>query len=70
MVGPAGMPEPIVAKINATLREVIAGPEVRAVFQARDMTGVTSTPKELEEMIRKEIPRWAEVVTAAGATAD
>ena len=70
LVGPAGLPEPIVARINATLREVIAAPETKAVFQARDMNGVTSTPAELKSFIREEISRWAEVVAAAGATVD
>ena len=70
MVGPAGLPAPIVAKLDAAIREVIAAPDTAAFLLARGMQGLTSTPAELENYIRVEIPRWAAVVKAAGATAD
>jgi tripartite-type tricarboxylate transporter receptor subunit TctC len=70
VVGPAGLPAPIVAKLNTAIGEVVAAPETKAFLLARGMQGLTSTPTELESYVRKEIPRWAEVVTAAGASAD
>jgi tripartite-type tricarboxylate transporter receptor subunit TctC len=58
LVGPAGLPGSIVAKLNKAILDVIAAPETIAFLQARGMQGLTSTPAELESYVRLEIPRW------------
>lgn len=69
-VGPAGMPGPIVAKLNRTLNTVLQDPDSQKRLAAVGVDPLTSTPEEFSAYIKTEIPKWARVVKASGATAD
>ena len=61
-----GVPAPIVARLNAELRRVIALPQVEK--RLRDFGGVpaSSTPEQITEKVKREIARWTTVIAAAG----
>jgi tripartite-type tricarboxylate transporter receptor subunit TctC len=66
VVGPAGMPRPIVDKLNGILMAYIKQPEVQDKMQAVAIEPRTSTPDELAAYIPAEIAKWAKVIKDAG----
>jgi tripartite-type tricarboxylate transporter receptor subunit TctC len=67
LVGPRGMPAPVVQKINAALRAVLQDPEVKAMLVSHGATPTPSTPEELGRFIRSETAKWRPIVQATGA---
>jgi len=67
VLAPAGVPKPIVAKLNAEMVKAIKGADVRDKLAAEAAEPVGNTPEEFGAFIRKEIARWAPVVKASGA---
>ena len=67
IVAPAGTPAPIVAKLNAALREALAAPDT-IERMARDGTEPTpSSPEEYAADIDREETKWSVVVKKSGA---
>jgi tripartite-type tricarboxylate transporter receptor subunit TctC len=67
IVAPAGTPAPIVAKLNAALREALAAPDT-VERMARDGTEPTpSSPEEYAADIDREETKWSVVVKKSGA---
>ncbi len=61
---PAGTPEPIVARLNARVVEILKSPEFRQrVGSATDLA--PGTPAELGAFVRSEIDKWKRVVAQA-----
>jgi len=69
-VVPAGTPKDVVHKISADMAKVLASPEVKQRMAEIGLTPVGNTPEQFDAYIRNEIPKWAKVVKASGATAD
>ena len=69
-VVPAGTPKDVVHKISADMAKVLASPEVKQRMAEIGLTPVGNTPEQFDAYIRSEIPKWAKVVKASGATAD
>jgi tripartite-type tricarboxylate transporter receptor subunit TctC len=66
MFAPKGTPKPIIAKLNAEMRRILAldlGERVAAI----DLT--PSTPEELGMHLKKEIDRWTPVIKKLGLKA-
>ena len=67
LAAPAGTPEPIVARINAELRAVMASPDIQKQLNERGQIPVVSPPpRELEAFVKTEMRRWGDIVRAAG----
>ncbi|MCC6532187.1 MAG: tripartite tricarboxylate transporter substrate binding protein [Burkholderiales bacterium] len=66
LLGPVGVPKPIVAKINAEMKVALANAEFRKQLEALGLDPVYSTPEELRERIRGELARWTKVIKEAG----
>ncbi len=67
LCGPAGMAPPLVARLNAALREATARPEVQAQIEQlglRPEGGMS--PEEYGAFVTSEVTRWREVVRIAG----
>jgi tripartite-type tricarboxylate transporter receptor subunit TctC len=69
-VAPAGMPRPIVDKLNATLKVIAEDPAVQRRSLQAGTKLLWSTPEEAVERGRKERPMWQEAVRLTGARAD
>jgi tripartite-type tricarboxylate transporter receptor subunit TctC len=68
MIAPAGVPAPIVSRLNAELRAIMSEPAVQKEFAGRGLVPLQSgPPDELARYVRSEIVRWGKVVEAAGA---
>ena len=68
LVAPAKTPQPIVALLNRTLREVLEEPAIRAELGRRGLIPVvTDPPEKLQQFVKDEIVRWGELVRQAGA---
>jgi tripartite-type tricarboxylate transporter receptor subunit TctC len=67
MIAPGGMPKPIVDKLNAELRAIVAEPAVTAEFVRRGLLPLKGgSPEELQKFVKSEIARWGNVVRKAG----
>ena len=68
VVAPAGIPRPIVHKLNGELRAIVAEPDIQKDFTDRGLIPIVSpSPEELQDYVRSEIVRWGKVVEQAGA---
>jgi tripartite-type tricarboxylate transporter receptor subunit TctC len=65
IVGPAGMPQPIIDRLNAEIRKAMTDPEIVAALAREGAEAWVTSPEELRTHISKEIPRWAEIVKLA-----
>jgi len=65
LFAPQATPAPIIAKLNADVRAVLADPEVRARCAEIGFDPIGGTPEELRTLLQQEIPKWAEVLQAS-----
>jgi len=63
---PAGTPEPIIARMNKALHDVLAREDIRAALVKVGATAKTSTPDELRQHVINEIAKWNDVREKAG----
>ena len=70
LVGPAGLPRGIAAKISADIARILARPEMREKFVQQGADPVGSTQEEFGAYMRAETAKWAPLVKASGAKAD
>lgn len=70
VVVPSATPRDIVQKISADMNKVLQLPEVKQRMADIGLTPIGNTPEQFDAYIRAEIPKWAQVVKASGATAD
>ena len=70
VLGPAGLPRPIVAKLNAEIARAIALPDMQERFVAQGIDLQSSTPEQFAALIRSEVVKWRKVVRDAGAKVD
>jgi tripartite-type tricarboxylate transporter receptor subunit TctC len=67
---PAGTPKDVIARLNREIVRILAEPEIRKRIIDTGGEPFASTPDELRERIRKEMPMWTALVRDAGAKAD
>jgi len=66
LVGPAGLPRPIVERLNRDVVAVLAVPEVRQALIDRGIDPAPSTPDELAAEMHREFAKWTAIIKAAG----
>ncbi len=70
IVAPAGTPRPIIAKLNAALREALAAPDTIERMAKDGTEPQPSTPEEYAADIDREETKWSAVVKKSGAKAE
>ena len=70
ILAPSGTPTPVINRLNAELREILALPEVKAAFETQGMTPAHGSPAEFRALVERDARRWAQVVQAQGIKAD
>jgi len=63
MLAPARTPAAIVDRLSRDIHNVLAQPALRHRFSSGDFT--PSTPGELADLIKREIPKWRKVIESA-----
>ena len=70
LVGPAGMPQPIVQKLNAELNAIFNLPDVRERLVALGAEPAPNSVEEFRAYIRAEMAKWGKAVRDSGASVD
>jgi tripartite-type tricarboxylate transporter receptor subunit TctC len=70
VIVPAGVPKPVVARLNAEINKALAAPAVRDRLPDLGLQIAGGTPEQFREHIRREAVRWADVVKRSGAKLD
>ena len=70
IVGPAGIPRPVLQKLNEALITALRSQEMRQRISANGFELWTSTPEEFGRVIREDRDRWGPIVRASGAKVD
>ena len=65
-VAPAGVPAPIVAKLNAEINKVVRDPEMKARFASLGAELAESNPEECGAFIRRELRQWGKLMADVG----
>ena len=64
LFAPAGTPKPIIDKLNAEMRRIVALPGLGDRLTAIEL--VSSSPQELGEFVRKETIQWGALIKRSG----
>src|SRR5215213_4509805 len=70
VIGPAGIPRPILDKLNAAINRAIASPAFQERFAAIGDEPGGGTPEDFAQVIAKDSAKWKEVVQRSGAKFD
>ena len=70
VLGPAGMPRPIVERLNGEIVAILNTPETRERLAKSGAEVVGSSPEEFARFIERQLTTWARVVKASGAKVD
>jgi tripartite-type tricarboxylate transporter receptor subunit TctC len=63
--GPAGMPEPVTAKLSGEIHKAVTATDLRERLQGLGTTPIGSSSEELAAFQRADIDRWLKVVKTA-----
>ncbi len=66
VVGPAGIPRPVLDRLNGLVRQIIKEPEVEKKFADLGYVTTGSTPEAYLEKLKFETERWTKVVKDNG----
>ncbi len=70
LLGPAKLPAPVVASVNAELNKALNSPDLRKKLEDQGLDVTPGTPDQFGRLIRADIAKWAPVVRDSGAKAD
>ena len=66
LLGPAGMPAPLVARIQRDAAAILTAPEMKESLLAQGCIASGGSPEELTSLIRHDYELWAKVISTAG----
>ena len=66
----AGVPRPVLDKLNAAVNKAILVPETKERLFAMGSEGGGGTPEAFAELIRRDSAKWADVIKRSGAKID
>jgi tripartite-type tricarboxylate transporter receptor subunit TctC len=67
IVGPAGIPRPIVTRLNREIANVLENADTRERLTAAGVNVESSTPEGLSAFVREEIVKMGKAVRNSGA---
>ena len=70
LVGPAGLPKEVIARLNAALNRALSLPSVIERFTSLGYETAKTTPEQFDGLIQTEFVRWSGVVRSVGARVD
>jgi tripartite-type tricarboxylate transporter receptor subunit TctC len=66
VVGPAGMPQPVVSRLNGELARILKTAEVQKSFATLGVDAATSTPEEFGALIKSEVAKYSKLIAEIG----
>ena len=66
VIGPAGMPQALVARLNREINAILQVPETRDQLSGQGAEPRTTTPEEFGATMASDVKKWQKVVAAAG----
>lgn len=70
LLGPKGMPQPIVDRLNSEVRKALASPEMRQTLANAGADAMPTTPAEFASILKTEAAALAQAVKLSGVTLD
>lgn len=70
VLGPAGLPGPVVQRLNRELNKSFNAPEVAKRFSDFGMEAMPGSPEQFFALARAESQRWGPIIKAAGVKLD
>ena len=70
IIGPANLPRELVMQLNSEIKAALASPAVVERYRQLDTEIDGGTPEEFLALVRRETPKWAEVIRRSGAKVD
>ena len=70
VIGPAGLPKEVVARLHQEIRKALAAPEVAERYRILDTEPDGSGPEAFAELVRRETRKWGDIVARSGAKLD
>jgi tripartite-type tricarboxylate transporter receptor subunit TctC len=67
IIGPAGMPAPLVERLNQELLQVLKQPDVHERIVNDGSEPVGNSPREFRDFMAADLAKWAKVVKESGA---
>jgi tripartite-type tricarboxylate transporter receptor subunit TctC len=67
LITPAGIPKPVLARLNDAINKAIASPGLRAKYAANGVETVGGTPEEFGAFIRSEVAKYEKIARKIGA---
>ncbi|MDH4293388.1 MAG: tripartite tricarboxylate transporter substrate-binding protein, partial [Betaproteobacteria bacterium] len=62
LLAPTGTPKPVIAKLNAAMRQIMDNAAVSARFRGLGANPGASSPEEFSARIRDELQQWQALV--------
>ena len=66
ILGPAGLPTPVVAKLSAEMTKAVNAPDVRARLEAAGFEVLGTSPQEFQQLLSSSVEVYRKIVTEAG----
>ena len=70
VIGPARLPPEVVARLGEEIKAALAHPNVVERYRQLDTEPDGGSPEEFLALVRRETPKWAEVIRRSGAKVD
>jgi tripartite-type tricarboxylate transporter receptor subunit TctC len=70
MVGPAGMPQPVISRLNAEINEFLDISATRAKFSELGAVVIGGPPERVRSMIETESKKWKQIIESSGVRLD
>jgi tripartite-type tricarboxylate transporter receptor subunit TctC len=70
VAAPAGLPQPIVTRLNAEIGNVVATSEMKELLSRQGLEPRTNSAEQFATFVRREISQSAKLVAASGAKAE
>ena len=64
--GPAGLPQPVVTRLNSEINRALAMQDVRTLMERGGLAPAGGTPEQLAAMMKSDVERLQRIVKAAG----
>jgi tripartite-type tricarboxylate transporter receptor subunit TctC len=63
LLAPAATPRPVIDRLNAEIRKILAEPEFAARLREQGLSGIGNTPEQFAAVLRNERAKWTWLVT-------